>query len=80
MKNAVTQIFDNLTDAELSLAILEMREDSETGIIRENGMLRKTAKAVHEIVGGTVYEHMMMTQFSILQEAAYRFTPHPWDL
>jgi hypothetical protein len=30
---------------------------------------------VHDIVGGGVYDHLLMVQLSILQEAAYRFTP-----
>jgi hypothetical protein len=75
MINEVTKIFSEMTDMELSQAIREMKEDGPQGIIRE-GMVREKCKMVSQIVGGNVYEHLMMTQFSILQEAAYRFTPN----
>ena len=72
--NKVTKIFTDMSDLELSVAIQEMKEDGPKGIIRE-GMIREKCKLVHELVGGTSYEHLMMVQFSILQEAAFRFTP-----
>ena len=75
MVNEVTKVFSEMTDLELSQAIREMKEDGPKGIIREDGVLRERCKMVHKIAGGSVYEHLMMTQFSILQEAAYRFTP-----
>jgi hypothetical protein len=75
MKNEVTKIFSDMTDLELSQAIREMKEDGPQGIIREDGIVREKCKMVHEITKGNVYEHMFMVQFSILQEAAYRFTP-----
>lgn len=75
MVNEVTKIFSDMTDEELVLVIDEMREDAPKGIIRENGIVRSKCKMVHEIVGGNTYEHMMTVQFSILAEAAYRFTP-----
>lgn len=76
MINEVTKVFSEMTDLELSQAIREMKEDGPKGIIREDGVLRERCRMVHEIAGGNVYEHLMMTQFSILQEAAYRFTPN----
>ena len=75
MRNKVTKIFSDMTDEELVLVIDEMKEDTPQGIIRENGIIRSKCKMVHDIVGGNTYEHMMMVQVSILQEAAYRFTP-----
>jgi hypothetical protein len=71
MNNQV-KIFTDMTDMELSQVITE---DSPQGIIRTDGVIRNKCKMVHEIVGGGVYEHMLMVQVSILQEAAYRFTP-----
>lgn len=75
MINKVTKIFSDMTDEELILSIQEMKEDGPLGIIRENGVVRNKTKMVRDIVGGNAYEHLMMVQFSILQEAAYRFTP-----
>lgn len=65
-----------MADLELSQAIREMKEDGPQGIIRSDGIVREKCEEVHKIVGGNVYEQLMMTQFSILQEAAYRFTPN----
>jgi hypothetical protein len=77
MINEVTKVFSDMTDLELSHAIREMKEDGPKGIIRENGVVREKCKMVQKITGTTTaYEHLMMTQFSILQEAAYRFTPN----
>lgn len=76
MTNEVTKIFSNMTDLELSQAIREMKEDGPQGIIRMEGVIREKCKMVQNVVGGNTYEHLMMVQFSILQEAAYRFTPN----
>ena len=75
MENEITKVFSDMSNEELVLVIQEMKEDGSQGIIRMDGIIRKTCKIVHKIVGGNMYEHMMMVQFSILQEAAYRFTP-----
>ena len=74
--NQITKIFTDMSDEELSVAIQEMKEDGPQGIIRLDGTIREKCKLVHELAGGTTYEHLMMVQFSILQEAAYRFTPN----
>lgn len=73
--NEVQTIFNSMTNEELSQAIKEMKEDNPLGFIRENGIIREKCKMVHNIVGGNVYEHLTMTEASILREAAYRFTP-----
>jgi hypothetical protein len=75
MENEITKVFSGMSDEELVLVIQEMKEDGPQGIIRMDGIVRKKCKIVNKIVGGNIYEHMMMVQFSILQEAAYRFTP-----
>lgn len=76
MINEVTKIFSDMTDLELSQAIREMKEDGPKGIIREKGVVRERCLMVQDIVGGNSYENLMMTQFAILQEAAYRFAPN----
>jgi hypothetical protein len=75
MINEVTKVFSGMSDEELAQVIQEMKEDGPQGIVRMEGVVRDKCKTVQEIVGGNAYEHMMMVQFSILQEAAYRFTP-----
>jgi len=75
MANEVTKVFSDMSNEELVQVIQEMKEDSPQGIIRMEGIIREKCKMVHKIVGGNIYEHMMVVQYSILQEAAYRFTP-----
>jgi len=75
MENQVTKIFTDMDNLELVQAIREMKEDGPQGIIRSGGVVREKCEEVHKIVGGNTYEHLMMVQFAILQEAAYRFTP-----
>jgi hypothetical protein len=75
MNNQVTEIFTNTTDMELSQFVQEMKEDNPQGIIRMDGIVRDKCRMVHEIVGGGIYEHMLMVQLSLFTEAAYRFTP-----
>lgn len=75
MNNQVTKIFEDMTDMELVLFVQEMKEDSPQGIIRMDGIVRQKCRMVYDIVGGGVYDHLLMVQLSILQEAAYRFTP-----
>jgi Holliday junction resolvasome RuvABC ATP-dependent DNA helicase subunit len=75
MTNEVTKVFSNMSDEELVQVIQEMKEDGPQGIVRLEGIVREKCKMVQDIVGGYVYENMIMVQFSILQEAAYRFTP-----
>ena len=75
MTNEVTKVFSNMSDEELVQVIQEMKEDGPQGIVRLEGIVRKKCKMVQNIVGGYAYENMIMVQFSILQEAAYRFTP-----
>ena len=75
MVNEVTKVFSEMSDEELAQVIQEMKEDGPQGIIRMEGIVREKCKMVHKIVGGIVYEHMVIVQYSILQEAAYRFTP-----
>jgi hypothetical protein len=75
MANEVTKVFSDMSNEELVQVIQEMKEDSPQGIIRMEGIIREKCKMVHNIVGGNIYEHMMIVQYSILQEAAYRFTP-----
>ena len=76
MENAVTKVFSDMTDLELSQAVREMKEDGPQGIVRSEGIVREKCKMVNEIVGGNVYAQLMMTQMSIYKEASERFTPN----
>jgi hypothetical protein len=75
MNNQVTKIFTDMTDMELSQVITEIKEDSPQGIIRMDGVIRDKCRMVHEIVGGGVYDHLLMVQLSILQKR--RIVSHP---
>ena len=81
MVNEITKVFSEMTDGELSQVIQEMKEDGPQGIIRMEGIIRKKCEMIQKIAGGdTTYERIMLVQFSILQEAAYRFTPKMEEL
>jgi hypothetical protein len=75
MVNEITKVFSDMSNEELSQVIQEMKEDGPQGIIRMEGIIREKCKMIQKIAGGDTYERIMMVQFSILQEAAYRFTP-----
>ena len=75
MENEITKVFSDMSDVELAQVIQEMKEDGPQGIIRIEGVIREKCKMIQKIAGGDTYERIMMVQFSILQEAAYRFTP-----
>lgn len=75
MVNEIKKVFSDMSNEELSQVIQEMKEDGPQGIIRMEGVIREKCKMIQKIVGGDTYERIMMVQFSILQEAAYRFTP-----
>jgi hypothetical protein len=51
-----------------------MKEDEPLGIIRTDGWVRKLAKQVCEILGGTdMSTHLFLSQTNLFKEAAYRF-------
>jgi hypothetical protein len=75
MVNKITKVFSDMSNEELAQVIQEMKEDGPQGIIRMEGIIRKKCNMIQKIAGGDTYERIMMVQFSILQEAAYRFTP-----
>jgi hypothetical protein len=73
MVNKITKVFSDMSNEELAQVIQEMKEDGPH--IRMEGIIREKCKMIQNIAGGDTYERIMMVQFSILQEAAYRFTP-----
>ena len=75
MVNKITKVFSDMSNEELAQVIQEMKEDGPQGIIRMEGIIREKCNMIQNIAGGDTYEHIMMVQFSVLQEAAYRFTP-----
>lgn len=76
MNNPITEVFANLTDAELIEAINEMREDDLKGIIRIDGWVRRITNKICEIpVEDIILTHLMTTIIGLYKEAAYRFSP-----
>ena len=74
MANKITEIYTNLTNEELREAILEMKEDERTGLIRTDGWVRRLTKQVCETIGdNSVSTHLFLTQSNLFREAAYRF-------
>lgn len=73
--NPVINILKSIPDEELRQAVIEIKEESESGkgLIRENGYVRKYAKQIAEITGQGTSTELFLTQTGILQEATFRF-------
>ena len=73
MKNPITELFKNIPNEELRDAIAEIIESDTTGIVKENGVVRKYAKLTGEITGGLTTTDFYMVQINLLKEAAFRW-------
>jgi hypothetical protein len=73
MKNPITELFINISDEELRDAIQEIMESDKTGIIKENGVVRKYGKLTGELTGGFTTTDFYMVQINLLKEAAFRW-------
>ena len=71
MKNKIKEIFDNISDADLILSILEIKESEETGFI--GPMVRDYAVRVKEITGEGSSMDLYHTTINLLKQAAYRW-------
>jgi hypothetical protein len=72
--NPIKEIFDNIADDELKEIIREIKEDSDLGIIRANGGIRKYANKVVEITGNSVATELFQTELNLVRQAAFRFS------
>ena len=72
MKKEIKELFEGISDDELKQAIQEIKEDGETGFIRE-GVVREYAKLCSDIIGISTYTDLLMTEMCLLREAAYRW-------
>jgi len=74
--NPITTMFNNIPDEEIRQGIMEIQEDSETGIICE-GIVRKYAKKMAELThNDNVGVHLMAAEINILRQGAYRWLNH----
>lgn len=69
----IKKLFENISDEELLLAVSEIKEDSESGIIRE-GVVRKYSKLACEMTNEPrLSTHLYLSEISILKQAAFRW-------
>lgn len=74
--NPIVEMFKNIPDEEIRQGIMEIQEDSETGIIC-NGVVRKYAAKMAEITNDSnVGVHLLAAEISILRQGAYRWLNH----
>lgn len=73
--NKIKELYSSMSDEDLRVAIEEMRQSEETGLVGET--VRKFAKLSGEITGGLTTTDFFMTQINILKEAAFRWCPKP---
>lgn len=72
--NAITKLFEDLTDNQLIEAVSQIQEDEPKGIIRSGGYVRELTRKFSEITGENNTIHLTMVQMSIFREAAIRFS------
>lgn len=77
--NKIVDLFQKIDDIELQKAVNEIKEDNDTGIIRD-GVVRKYAKLSADITGNNISTELFMTEINILRQAAFRWVPVSYDL
>lgn len=71
--NKIVELFNNISDEELKLAVAEMKESEITGYIKEGGVVRKYGKLTGEITGGFTTTDFFMVQMNLYKTAAFRW-------
>jgi hypothetical protein len=71
--NKIVELFNNISDEELKLAVAEMEESQTTGYIKEGGVVRKYGKLTGEITGGFTTTDFFMVQMNLYKTAAFRW-------
>jgi hypothetical protein len=71
--NKIQQLFSDISDEELRLAINEIKESEETGFVKEGGLVRKYATLTGEITGGLTTTDFYMVMINLLKQAAFRW-------
>lgn len=66
-------LFSDLTDSELIIAIEELKEDDKLGIIREESIIRKKCEKICNQTGESISSYIMLVQLHLYKEAANRF-------
>ncbi len=72
--NKLKELFKNISDTELKLAIEEIRTADDTdGIISSEGVVRKYARLSGEITNGETLSDFLLVQVNLLKEASFRW-------
>lgn len=71
--NKIVELFNNISDEELKLAIAEMKESEITGFIKIDGVVRKYGRLSGEITGGLTTTDFFMVQINLYKTAAFRW-------
>lgn len=73
MENPILKIFNEMPTEELLQAVTELKEDSEKGIYREVGIVRKYAQKCKDITNEPTTRMLFLTEMILYKEAAYRW-------
>jgi len=68
--NKITEIFKNISDEELQIAIEEIKTTDETGIV---GSIAKMYMKQCNAIMQTNANNLLLVQMNLLKEAAYRW-------
>ena len=71
--NKIVELFNNISDEELKMAITEMKESEKTGYIVMDGIVRKYGRLTGEITGGFTTADFFMVQMNLYKTAAFRW-------
>lgn len=70
--NKVQQILSAISDQDLKLAVAEMKDRRETGILCE-GVIRRIAKQIQQEVGITIHDALQISETNIIEIAAFKW-------
>jgi hypothetical protein len=72
--NPIHELYNNISDDKLKLAIEELIESDATGFIKEDGYVRKYARLSGEFTGGFTTTDFFMTTVNLLKQGAFRWS------
>lgn len=71
--NKVGEIFSEISDLNLVVAIEEIQEADDTGFFSDTSTVRHYTEVAMEYTNNPFATELLMTQLSFLKEAAYRW-------
>ena len=71
--NDIKKLYSDLSDDKLRMAVKEIENAEQTGVFGDDSIIRNLCKETANITNMDVSSNLLMVQFGILKEAAYRW-------